>query len=334
MQFSQIYGQGPAIHILKQSIRNHHVAHAYLFTGPEGIGKKQTALAMAQYLNCTAQDMEATDSCGQCPSCIQASHGSQPDILLLSPDEKGSIKIEPIRNLIAQVSLQSYESTYKIAIIDDAHLMTTDAANCLLKTLEEPTENTIFILITSRFQRLPATILSRCQQVTFHPLSTEQVRNLLLKRYPEQRSRIGMVAALSQGSMVIAEDLLENEDFSAMRSRFCELLLQLSHTGAADLITWCEQWKKNRRAVQYLLEIGQIWYHDLLLLATLQQPDLLVNQDYVAELRQLHITPLQAADILQLYQTGIVQLTEHNASPELVLNIVLLKTKQTLSLEA
>ena len=167
MQFSEIKGQEQAIHIIERAIQTQHIAHAYLFTGPEGVGKKKAALAMAQYLNCTGKAPESMQSCGSCPSCIQAQTGSQPDIIVLEPDG-ASIKIEQIRALLSKVSLRNYDSVYKVILINDAHLMTEQAANCLLKTLEEPTDNTVFILITSQIQNLPITILSRCQQIQFH----------------------------------------------------------------------------------------------------------------------------------------------------------------------
>lgn len=331
MQFADILGQNTAIHIIKQAIRNRHVAHAYLFSGPEGVGKRSVATAMAQFLNCSNPNLQDLDSCGHCPSCIQAKAGSQPDILYLAPDDMGSIKIEPVRNLISRLSLQSYESVYKIAIIDDAHTMTTEAANALLKTLEEPADNTVFILVSSQFQNLPETILSRCQQVVFQPLAMPVLKELLVRLHPEHRSRIGIVAALSQGSLSMAIDLLADEEFSALRQEFYEILLNLSDKSISDLILWCDKWKKNRKSVHDLLELGQIWYHDLLALSITGQTDPLVNQDYLAELSRMSPDSGVLLQVLDIFQTGVTQLTEHNATPELVLNVVLLKTRQVLS---
>ena len=226
MQFSDIQGQEKAIHILQCAIQNRHIAHAYLFAGPEGVGKKRTALALAQYLNCAAPDLNTFTSCGNCPSCIQSVSGSQPDILMLEPDG-ASIKIEQIRTLLSKVSLRSYENAYKVIIINDAHLMTEQAANCLLKTLEEPTDNTVFILITAQVQNLPVTILSRCQQISFHLLSPSVIQDILQKLHPERQSQIGLVTALAKGSVSTAENLLANEEIagavaSAMKDAFSD----------------------------------------------------------------------------------------------------------------
>lgn len=325
MQFSDIQGQEKAIHILQCAIQNSHIAHAYLFAGPEGVGKKQTALALAQYLNCAAPDLNTFTSCGNCPSCIQSVSGSQPDILMLEPDG-ASIKIEQIRTLLSKVSLRSYENAYKVIIINDAHLMTEQAANCLLKTLEEPTDNTVFILITAQVQNLPVTILSRCQQISFHLLSPSVIQDILQKLHPERQSQIGLVTALAKGSVSSAENLLANEEIAGARQEFYDLLMKLHQMRPAQIIGWCEQWDKNKKMVKALLELGQLWYHDALMVNTSGQMTLLVNQDYLAPLKSQKIAPQQLLQILQYFQTGMAQL-ESNASPRLIMEIVLLKTQ-------
>ena len=325
MQFSDIQGQEKAIHILQCAIQNSHIAHAYLFAGPEGVGKKQTALALAQYLNCAAPDLNTFTSCGNCPSCIQSVSGSQPDILMLEPDG-ASIKIEQIRTLLSKVSLRSYENAYKVIGINDAHLMTEQAANCLLKTLEEPTDNTVFILITAQVQNLPVTILSRCQQISFHLLSPSVIQDILQKLHPERQSQIGLVTALAKGSVSTAENLLANEEIAGARQEFYDLLMKLHQMRPAQIIGWCEQWDKNKKMVKALLELGQLWYHDALMVNTSGQMTLLVNQDYLAPLKSQKIAPQQLLQILQYFQTGMAQL-ENNASPRLIMEIVLLKTQ-------
>lgn len=330
MQFSEIQGQEKAIHILQCAIKNKHIAHAYLFTGPEGVGKKQTALALARYLNCAAPDSQTFTSCGKCPSCIQSDSGSQPDLLMLEPDGS-SIKIEQIRTLLSKVSLRSYENTYKVIIINDAHLMTEQAANCLLKTLEEPTGNTVFILVTAQVQNLPVTILSRCQQISFNLLSPAMIQDILQKLHPERQSQIGLVTALAKGSVSTAETLLANEEIADARQEFYAMLIKLAQISPAQIIGWCEQWDKNKKMVKALLELGQLWYHDALMVNTAGQISLLVNQDYLAPLKTQQIKPQQLLQILQYFQTGMAQL-ESNASPRLVLEIALLKTQAALAL--
>lgn len=331
MQFSEIKGQEQAIHILQCAIEHGHIAHAYLFHGPEGVGKKKTALAFAQYLNCQQPDTAHFCSCGQCPACAQAASGSYPDLIVLEPDGT-SIKIEQIRTLLGKVALRNYAGVYKVIVINDAHLMTEQAANCLLKTLEEPTDNTIFILVTSQAQNLPNTILSRCQQIQFRQLSPQLIASLLQTLHPERQSQIGLMAALARGSVRMAEALLDNEAFSTARQDFYQLLTRLPQTSVAQIISWCEQWDKNKKMVRSLLELGQLWYHDILLGSVAGHWEQMVNQDYLAQLKRQQIAPEALLQVLQYFQIGLAQL-ESNATPRLVLEIALLKTRTAITVQ-
>lgn len=330
MQFTDILGQEQALHILLQAISHQQIAHAYLFSGPEGVGKKKTALALAQYLNCTNPEKEL-NSCGICPSCLQAASGNYPDLFLVEPDGS-KIKIEQIRSLLDKLALRSYAGGYQIVIIDHAHTMTDEASNCLLKTLEEPNGNTVFCLISNQSAALPVTILSRCQQLQFHPLTPEIIRQVLQEKYPEKQSRIGLVSALAKGSLATAEDILNNEEFTQARTDLYDLLSRLSKSSPAEIILWCEQWDKNRKMVTALIELCQLWYHDTLLLNTTKKQTLLINQDYLAVLQQLYLAPQQALAILAACQTANRQV-ENNTTPRLVLNVLLLKI-QTILKEA
>ena len=328
MQFTDIKGQENAITLLKCALENHHIAHAYIFYGPDGVGKRKTALALAQYLNCPSKDEATLSSCDRCPSCSQANSNSHPDIIQVEPDG-ASIRIEQIRKLLARVALRSYESPYKVVIIDDAHLMTQESSNCLLKTLEEPTDNTVFILIASQIQKLPITILSRCQQVRFSPLSSSLMQEILSELYPQWQSRIGLVSVLAQGSLDKAAALLTNEELSSARTDCYLFLLDLKEKHPSDIINWCAQWDKNKKMVQLILELFQFWYRDLLLINSSVPVTLCINQDYIADLQKQKTDPSQLLNILQYIQSAIIQLGA-NASPKLVLEIVLLKTQAEL----
>lgn len=328
MQFTDIQGQEQALHILTQAISHQHIAHAYLFTGPEGVGKKAAALALAQYLNCAQADREQGVSCGVCPSCVQAASGNHPDIFLLTADGS-SIKIEQIRSLMAKLSLRSYSGGYQVVIIDNAHLMTEQAANCLLKTLEEPAANTVFCLISSQSALLPITILSRCQQIQFQFLPAAVISSILTAHHPEKQARIGLVTALAKGSLSAAEEILSNEEFAQARTDLYDLLSQFAQTTPAQLLLWCDQWDKNRKMARSIVELCQLWFHDVLLLSTAGEQQLLVSQDYLAALQQQSFTPHQLLQVLNLCQTALRQL-EANASPKLTLSVMLLNIQTTL----
>ena len=305
MGFSAIQGQTQALEILQQAVRHEHLSHGYLFTGPAGTGKKMTAMALAQYINC-----------------------QHPDIFLIEPTG-ASIKIEQIRLLNAKVALRSYEGAYKVIVIDDAHLLTTEAANSLLKTLEEPADDTVFVLITAQPQQLPVTILSRCQQIAFKPLTRSILEALLQERHPEMSSRVGLAAALAQGSASRAEELLADDDLNAARTELYQLLESLVKQPPGELLLWCEKWDKDRKMVRYLLELTQLWFRDLLIWQTTGDSRQLINQDQLSALKTASsLAGLTAA--CRFAQDGLNQL-ERNVSPRLILEVCLLKSRQALT---
>ncbi len=328
MGFSAIQGQTQALEILQQAVRHEHLSHGYLFTGPAGTGKKMTAMALAQYINCQHPDTEQIESCGRCPSCIKIQNAEHPDIFLIEPTG-ASIKIEQIRLLNAKVALRSYEGAYKVIIIDDAHLLTTEAANSLLKTLEEPADDTVFVLITAQPQQLPVTILSRCQQIAFKPLTRSILEALLQERHPEMSSRVGLAAALAQGSASRAEELLADDDLNAARTELYQLLESLVKQPPGELLLWCEKWDKDRKMVRYLLELTQLWFRDLLIWQTTGDSRQLINQDQLSALKTASsLAGLTAA--CHFAQDGLNQL-ERNVSPRLILEVCLLKSRQALT---
>lgn len=174
MDFGQGYvGQQHIIRTLKNSLTNNRVGHAYLFSGPRGTGKTTTAKILAKAVNCLSAASPVAEPCNQCSNCLQVNQGSSMDVLEL--DAATNRGIEEIRDLRDRVRYAPAESRYKVYIIDEVHMLTTEAFNALLKTLEEPPGHVIFILATTEAHKIPATILSRCQRFDFRPLSEVQI---------------------------------------------------------------------------------------------------------------------------------------------------------------
>jgi len=179
MSFSAIKGQDRPIEMLRKAIREETVAKAYLFSGPDGIGKKQVALTLAAALNCQEG---GDDACGKCNSCLKIKNNQHPDLHLIK-DENNSIKIDQIRELERRISLKPYEARIKVYIIDNAHNLTAESSNALLKTLEEPPRDSVIILVSSKPTLLFKTIISRCQSIRFYPLIRKDLENLLKSDY-------------------------------------------------------------------------------------------------------------------------------------------------------
>jgi DNA polymerase III subunit delta' len=188
MALRNIIGQDRAINILLKTIQRGRLPSSYLFAGESGIGKKLAAINLAKSLNCITpsdRDAEGIDACDECPSCRKIDSGIHPDFLLVSP-EGGLIRIEEIRAIDDLFSLKAFEAIYKVVVVDDADMMNQSAANAFLKTLEEPPENSLIILISSNPDRLPDTIRSRCSRINFTPLALEACEEIIIKVLSQQ----------------------------------------------------------------------------------------------------------------------------------------------------
>ncbi len=209
MKFSEIIGQEVAVDILKRSIENNRSHHAYLFVGADGVGKRTTAIAFAKGLNCRSS---YSDGCDRCDSCRKIENGTHPDVELISPREGGlTISIDQIRKLQRRVSYKPLEGNWKVYIIDDATSATEEAANCLLKTLEEPPPQVILILITENIYRLLSTVRSRCQLILFRQIPRNLIEKTLRDQYQVPPDEARSLAWLSSGSIGRAVYYLERK---------------------------------------------------------------------------------------------------------------------------
>lgn len=211
-----IIGHQKQWNFLKKTFEGNRLSHAYLFCGLELLGKKTLAQEFIKLINCREEKTEKKP-CGNCNYCKLIEKRSYPDFLLIEPDkESGSIQISQIRDLQRFLSFRSYYGQWKAAIIDNAEKMTKDSQSCLLKTLEEPKEKTILILVSSYPDLLLATIYSRCQPVKFFPVKREDIKKHLLKQGADEK-KAELLAESSQGrpgraiSFLTEPDLLEKE---------------------------------------------------------------------------------------------------------------------------
>lgn len=225
MPFAEITGHEQIIEVFRRSIRSGKTSHSYIFEGIPGCGRRKTALALIQALFCTAAD---DDACGVCASCRKIAGNNHGDIHFVEPlPDKRDISIEQLRELQRDLSLRPYEAPRKACIMEPAERMSVNAANSLLKTLEEPPGNALIILLTENADMLLPTIRSRCQLIRFTPLSTENVR-LLLERSGVAAELAELLAPLSEGSMQRAGEL-DNETLAVRREKL------ITHLSTLDL---------------------------------------------------------------------------------------------------
>lgn len=202
VNFDELTGQEPIAGILKNAILNNKVAHAYIFSGPRGVGKTSTARILAKALNCVQGP--TNEPCGKCPSCLAIADGSSMDVTEI--DGASNTGVDNIRDLRERVRYASYGGGYKVYIIDEAHMLSTAAFNALLKTLEEPPPHVIFVLATTEPKKIPATVLSRCQHLPFRRISTQKIKERLKHITRQEDLKIAdaaleMVARAADGSM-------------------------------------------------------------------------------------------------------------------------------------
>jgi DNA polymerase III subunit delta' len=196
---------------LTRTLERGKPAHAYLFIGPEGIGKVQAAEEFVKAFFCHTGESDASAvPCGNCDQCSQLAHKVHPDFFPVVREEgKKNLSIEQIRSLLDKLSLHSFLSKYKLAFIPEAHLLNEEAANALLKTLEEPTEKTILILVADTLETLPDTIVSRCQVIRFYPVIKENLLEYLLSEEVDDVTAKEMVQ-LAQGRADLVRSWVED----------------------------------------------------------------------------------------------------------------------------
>ena len=219
MPFKEIVGHRRQGVLVSRSIGRRSLPPSVIFAGPDGVGKRLTAVATAQALNCTNPILVDTtsesdgfdiDACGTCAACTRIARRVHADVFIIEPGETGSIKIEQVRDLVDRAAFRPFEGRRRVVIIDEAETLVTQAQNALLKTLEEPPASSVFILVTAQPDLLLPTVRSRCPTLRFGPLGLTDIAAVLVKRgHSEAQARA--VAATADGSLRRALDASAGE---------------------------------------------------------------------------------------------------------------------------
>lgn len=261
MGFEEIIGQKLIVKALKGSLERWEIGHAYLFSGPPGSGKKTIATLFAQALNCTGKN---NPPCGECLSCRKTKNGSHPDLFCLVPGGP-SLKIEQIREIKESLYYFPVEGRKKICLIYEADRLTLPAANSLLKILEEPPEDLVFILLSSRPWSLPPTVLSRCFHFSLKPLEEREIELILSKHLallPEEKK---IIVALAGGNPGKALDLATRGEWKEVLFQSLELLEQVETSLPENIFSLGER-LSNRDDLEKILEMLLIIFRDRLIL--------------------------------------------------------------------
>ncbi len=335
MALREIIGQEKAISILKGCIMKNRIPHALLFAGDEGIGKRLTAVNFAKALNCRgtedSEDLFSTgggpdtgniDACDKCPSCRKTDKAGHPDVFIIKPEgDGGQITVSAIRQLEESLSYKPFEGKWKVAIIDNADRLNPSAANAFLQTLEEPTPQSILILITSRPDIMLATIRSRCQRINFTPLPVDVMQGLLKERLEKFDSdQSTLLSLLSGGRLGYALD----ENLIAQRDRSFEIFRQM--LGRLEEDVW-----DNRDDMEKWFEWGDLWLRDIAVFKATGRADFLINRDKEDEITEI-CRGAVLKDILKLARElyNIKRRLNFNLNKQLTFNYTSLLLKKML----
>ena len=320
----QVVGQDRILALLDHSLKQSNTAHAYLLVGPPHMGKKTLALNLAQALNCDGSE----PPCGQCHSCRRILEGKHADVISTDLDSKTEVGIDDIRALQRLANLPPYEGKCKVFIIEDAEYMSTEAANALLKTLEEPPPKVVWLLLSAEELRLLPTIISRCQRLELKPVPSEQVEQILVTLYNVDLGKAKLLARLCHGCLGWALSALADEGVLNQRSQRLTKLSSLLTASIEQRFTYAQelatQFSQDRRSVAEAMEFWLGWWRDLMFI-NLGCREAITNIDYAMAL-QRQAKSLSVSEIKQ-FLSSLRLLQEEiskNVNPRLVVESLML----------
>ena len=326
----QVIGQTRAVSLLQHSLESGTLAHAYLFVGPAHIGKMTLAINLAQALNCEASGRP----CLECASCQKIDAGSHADVrtIGLTRNEDAAeaklIGIDQIKEMQHSANLPPFEGKHKVFIIDNAELLSIEAANCLLKTLEEPVEKITFILLTINEKLLPATVVSRCQRLELPPLSIAEEASALIDRWGIEPERAKLLAGLSHGCPGWALTAHGDEKLLQQHHEGLDRLFSILKADYEERFAYVAQlatrFSQSRGAVYDILDLWLDYWRDLMLVK-LGCHDMITNVDRKDEL--VEVARGYRLDQIKAFIESIGSATEQlrqNVNTRLALEVMML----------
>ena len=324
--FSEIVGHEQIKEHMQAAIRDKKPFHAYLFQGEEGVGKEALARTFAAGLQC--QSESADKPCKECVSCLQMESGNQPDVIWVTR-EKASLGVDEIREQLCNtMDIKPFSSPYKIYLVPEAEKMTEAAQNALLKTIEEPPEYGIDILMTSNISALLPTIQSRCLTMEFRPLSTAVVESYVKEhcQVPDYQARAS--AAFAQGNLGKAMRYAKSEDFIERKDHIISLLRHVEQMDLSEMLAVIKDLGTRKDEVRDYIDLMVLWYRDVLLFKATKDINQLLFQDEASYISReaSHRSYEKIEEILQAFEKAKVRLRA-NVNFDITMELMLLTLK-------
>lgn len=284
-KFTDIIGQEQLKEHLQNAISMNKVSHAYIINGERSSGKEFIAKVFATALQCEKGGVEP---CGECHSCKQALSGNQPDIIFVSHDKPNTIGVEDIRAQINNdIAIKPYSSPRKVYIMNEGEKMTVQAQNALLKTLEEPPEYAVILILTANVDSLLPTILSRCVVLNMKPVSDDKVKKYLMEELAVPDYKANICVAFARGNIGKAKMLATSEEFEKVKEEAVTLVKYINDMEISEIVKAIKKISEYKFDVTDYLDILSVWYRDVLLFKATKDANSLIFKDELQHIRKV-----------------------------------------------
>ncbi|MCD7825545.1 MAG: DNA polymerase III subunit delta' [Clostridiaceae bacterium] len=281
--FKDIIGQEKIKSHLQEGIRQQKISHAYIVNGETGSGRRLLCSALTKTLLCENRT-EQGDACGICKSCIQVDSNNHPDVRFIT-HEKAGISVDDIREqLVNDIAIKPYSSNHKIYIIPDANKMTEQAQNALLKTIEEPPEYAVILLITENAEKLLPTIQSRCVVLNTQPLDKNAIKQYLIKNLQMEPEQAEIAAGFCQGNVGKAIHFASSDDFYQMKEETLNILKNINRLELSEIMTIIKGISQRKGRINEYLDLMILWYRDVLMFKVTKDANILLYRDELQEI--------------------------------------------------
>lgn len=282
--FKDVVGHKDILKYISSAVENNRVSHAYILNGERGSGKKMLANLFAMTLLCETGDNEP---CGKCHSCKQAESGNHPDIIRVTHEKPNSISVDDIRTQVNNtVDIKPYQGPYKVYIIPQADMMTPQAQNAILKTIEEPPSYAVFLLLTENAETLLPTINSRCVMLKLRNIKDTLIKKYLMENLEIPDYKADMCMAFAQGNMGRAIMLANSDHFNEIREEAVQLLKHISEMELNEIVAAVKNISVYKLEITDYLDIIMIWYRDVLLYKATKEIDKVVFKDQLQSIKE------------------------------------------------